>query len=163
MICWAFHHVACLWLVLLLPSARHSCLVDNGCVEEDIGAPSFTSCHDSFDCPSADESAASDCEQNSGGSCRWDLSGLLQSLRPANEKRRYFVINDVSHWLGANLETALYRQASGMRRAKSQHLNVSRLVLRLPLPNPLKSGVKLWMQMLLEQHRQAMLQLHLSD
>ena len=44
---------------------------------------------------------------------------------------------------------------------KSQNLNVSRLLLSLP--NPLKPGVKSIMEMQLEQRRQAMLQLHLSD
>ena len=34
-------------------------------------------------------------------------SGLIPGLRPANERRRYFVMNDVSHWLGTNLESAL--------------------------------------------------------
>ena len=35
--------------------------------------------------------------------------------------------------------------------------------MQLPLPNPLKSGIESSMKMLLEQRRQAMLQLHLSD
>ena len=46
---------------------------------------------------------------------------------------------------------------------KPQYLNVSPLVLQLSLPNPLKPGVKRKMKMQLEQHRQVMLQLHLSD
>ena len=58
----------------------------------------------------------------------------------------------------------LYCQTSSIRHIKSQHLIfVSHLVLELPLSNPLKSGVKLRMKMQLEQHRQALLQLHLSD
>ena len=55
------------------------------------------------------------------------------------------------------------RKISNIRHTKSQNLNDSRLVLQLPLPNPLESGVKSRMNMGLEQHRQAMLQLHLSD
>ena len=55
-----------------------------------------------------------------------------------------------------------YRKASNIRRTKSQNLNASRLILQLYLPNPLKPGVKLRIKML-EQRRQAMLQLHLSD
>ena len=35
-----------------------------------------------------------------------------------------------------------YRQISNISRTKSQHLNVSSLVLQLSLPNPLKPGVK---------------------
>ena len=46
---------------------------------------------------------------------------------------------------------------------KSQNLNFPRLVLQLFLPNPLRPGVKSIMKMLLEQRRQAMRQLHLSD
>ena len=39
-------------------------------------------------------------------------TGLILGLRPANERRRYFVptallCTDVSHWLGASLESAL--------------------------------------------------------
>ena len=56
-----------------------------------------------------------------------------------------------------------YRKISNIGRTKSQNLKYSRLVLQLPLPNPLKPGVKSRMKMWLEQCRQAMLQLHLSD
>ena len=59
--------------------------------------------------------------------------------------------------------TLNYRQFSNIRRTQSQNINVSRLVLQLSLPNPLKPGVKLKTKMLLEQRRQAMVQLHLSD
>ena len=34
-----------------------------------------------------------------------EVSGLILGLRPANERRRYFVMT--SHWLGASLESAL--------------------------------------------------------
>ena len=48
---------------------------------------------------------------------------------------------------------------------KSQQIPtlVSRLVLQLSLPNPMKPGVKSRMKMQLEQRRQAMFQLHLSN
>ena len=42
-------------------------------------------------------------------------------------------------------------------------MHVSRLDLQLSLRNLLKPGVKSRMEMLLEQRRQAMLQLHLRD
>ena len=45
---------------------------------------------------------------------------------------------------------------------KSKNLHVSRLVLQLSLPNPLKPGVTSGMKMSLEQRRQAMLQ-HLHE
>ena len=56
-----------------------------------------------------------------------------------------------------------YRKISNIRHTKFQNLNDSHLVLKSSLPNPLKPGVKLRMKMQLEQRRQAMLQLHLSD
>ena len=44
-------------------------------------------------------------------------------------------------------------QTSNIRHTKSQNLNVSRLVLQLSLPNPMKSGVKSRIKMQLEQRR----------
>ena len=61
------------------------------------------------------------------------------------------------------LEQKIYCKISNIRCTKSQHLNVSHLVLQLSLLNPLKPGVKSRMKMYLEQRRQSMLQLHLSD
>ena len=58
---------------------------------------------------------------------------------------------------------SIYRKTSCISHTKSQNLNVSHLVLQLSLPNPLKTGVKSSLMMYLEQRRQAMLQLHLSD
>ena len=55
-----------------------------------------------------------------------------------------------------------YRQTSSINRTKSQHSNVSLLVLQLSPPNQSNPSVKSRMKMQLE-HRQAMLQLHLSD
>ena len=57
----------------------------------------------------------------------------------------------------------MYRQTFDTMCNKSQNLNVSRLDLQLPLLNPLKPGIKSGMKMKLEQRRQAMLKLHLSD
>ena len=47
------------------------------------------------------------------------ISGLILSLCPANERHRYFC-NGVSHWLGTNLESALYLNPSGVGIAKFQ-------------------------------------------
>ena len=55
-----------------------------------------------------------------------------------------------------------YRRTSSISRTKFQNLNVSCIHMQLSSLNPLKLGVKLRMKMLLEQRRQAMLQLHLS-
>ena len=43
------------------------------------------------------------------------------------------------NWMRASTLLDMYRQASNTRCTKSQHLDVSRLVLNLP--NPLKPGV----------------------
>ena len=56
-----------------------------------------------------------------------------------------------------------YRQTSDRSNTKSQNLNVSRLILQLLLPNPLKPKVKSRMKIYFEQRRQAMLQLHLGE
>ena len=50
-----------------------------------------------------------------------------------------------------------------MSGTKSPNLNASRLAWQLSLSNPLKPGTKPRIKMWLEHHRQAMLQLHLSD
>ena len=54
-------------------------------------------------------------------------------------------------------ETSCYRQT------ESQNVFFYRLVSLLSSPNPLKPSVKSRMKMQLEQRRQAVLQLHLSD
>ena len=46
---------------------------------------------------------------------------------------------------------------------KSPNLDVYRLIVQLSSPNPMKLCTKSWMKMYLEQRRQAILQLHLSD
>ena len=40
------------------------------------------------------------------------------------------------------LNINIYRQISNISRTKSDYLNVSRFILQLSLPNPLKPGVK---------------------
>ena len=40
-----------------------------------------------------------------------------------------------------------YRKISNIRRTQNQNLNDSRLIMQLPLPNPLKPGVKSRMKM----------------
>ena len=55
------------------------------------------------------------------------------------------------------------RQLCNIIRTKYLNLNVTRLVQQLYLPNLSKPCIKLRMKMKLEQRRQAMLQLHLSD
>ena len=55
-----------------------------------------------------------------------------------------------------------YHKTSSISRTKFQNLNVSCILMQLSSLNSLKPGVKLIMKMLLEQRRQAMLQLHLG-
>ena len=62
-----------------------------------------------------------------------------------------------------NYRDYIYRLLSNIKRIKSQNLNVSRLVLQLSLCITWKPGVESRMKMELEQRRQAMLQLYLSD
>ena len=56
-----------------------------------------------------------------------------------------------------------YRQTSNVKRTTSQHSNVSRFVTQLSLPDTLKPSVRSIINMQMEQHRQAMLQLHLNE
>ena len=56
-----------------------------------------------------------------------------------------------------------YRQSSNISLTISHNVSVSRLVLPLSLPNPLKPGVKSRMNMDLVQRLSALLQLLLSD
>ena len=57
----------------------------------------------------------------------------------------------------------IYHEIFNTKRTTSQNLNVSRLALQMSFPNPLKQGAKSIKKMLLEQRRQAMLQLHLNN
>ena len=49
--------------------------------------------------------------------------------------------------LGPHFTNTVYRKISNIRRTESPNLNVSRLVLQLSLPNPMKPGVKSRMKM----------------
>ena len=53
----------------------------------------------------------------------------------------------LSWCLPQDITMAHYRQVSNISHTKSQHINGSRLVLQLSLPNPLKPGVKSRMKM----------------
>ena len=47
----------------------------------------------------------------------------------------------------SDLWESMYRKISNIRSTKSPNLNVSRLVVQLSLPNPMKPGVKSRMKM----------------
>ena len=68
---------------------------------------------------------------------------------------------ELNHTLSPTLEK--YREISNISRTKSPYFNNSRPILQLSLLHPLKPRVKSRMNMLLEQRRQAVFQLHLSD
>ena len=54
----------------------------------------------------------------------------------------YMRHQDSMGWVVINkYDNEIYRQTSNVSRAKSQNLNISRLVFQLSLPNPLKPGV----------------------
>ena len=75
----------------------------------------------------------------------------------------YFVLVGLLLQCVALFQSGNYCQLSNIRRSKSPNLNISRLVLQLSLPNPLKPCVKSRMKMSWSSRRQAMLHLHLND
>ena len=92
----------------------------------------------------------------------WELIEIQHAIL----NRINIILANVLAMPGARASAGLiltYHQVSNIRCTKSQHLKDSRSVLRMSLPNPLKPDVKSRMKMYLEQRRQAMLQLHLSD
>ena len=90
---------------------------------------------------------------------------VLRSQNYGNEtfSKSWFEILGIVWMLCISVLWKMHCQASSISRTKSQSLNVSCLVLQLSFPNPTKPVVKSRMKMQLEQRRQAMLQLHLSD
>ena len=92
-----------------------------------------------------------------------DNESKIKTLNSAWPGKRVTCWNEISARIGEQIQQMKYCKISNIWCTKSQNLNDSRLVLQLPLPNPLKPGVKSRMKMWLEQRRQAMLQLHLSD
>ena len=74
----------------------------------------------------------------------------------------FFTIRLFSLW-SSSWGHSWYHKVSNIRHTESQNWNVSRLSLQLSLRNILKPSVKLRMKMWLDQRRQVMLQLHLSD
>ena len=61
--------------------------------------------------------------------------------------QRNYMIASGEAWFVHKSRENTYRQFSNISRAQSQSINVSRLVLQLSLPNPLKPGVELRMKM----------------
>ena len=62
-------------------------------------------------------------------------------------KNTWNAIDSYPHFINILQTVNNYRKVSNIRRTKSQNLNASSLTLLLPLPNPLKPGVKLRMKM----------------
>ena len=89
----------------------------------------------------------------------WFGDELMLTQISDNLKR----LASVHAWKRQSITYRGNRQISDISHTKSQTLNVSCLVLQLSLSDPLKPGIKSRMKMYLEQRRQAMLQLHLSD
>ena len=85
------------------------------------------------------------------------LSHLLWIM--ARRQSWFNVFTDVVMCLQRNK----YCKTSSINRTKSPKPHGSRLVLQLSLLDPLTSEAESRMKMLLEKHRQAMLQLRLSD
>ena len=90
---------------------------------------------------------------NSDAQCGYYVQLLLQwHGHPFQQKR--FVTGIPSH---------IYHRISNIRRTEFEKLSVPRFVMQLYLPNSLILCAGSRVKMLLEQRRQAMLQLHLSD
>ena len=51
------------------------------------------------------------------------------------------------YMVASNEDKSSYRKISNIKRTKSPNLNVSRPVMQLSLPNPMKPGVKSRMKM----------------
>ena len=62
-------------------------------------------------------------------------------------KKWWYNHNKTKHDKTMSISNWIYRKISNIRRTKSPNLNVSRLVVQLSLPNPLKPDVKLRMKM----------------
>ena len=73
--------------------------------------------------------------------------------------RDIHIVYDIKQFLGHDtainqiygyqnwVQESTYCKISNIRRTQNQNLNVSRLIMQLPLPNPLKPGVKSRMKM----------------
>ena len=72
------------------------------------------------------------------------------SLSLSPPRRRTVIKKRFKNWGSPTRASRIendYRKISNIRRTKSPNLNVSRLVLQLPLPNPMKLGFKSRMKM----------------
>ena len=105
----------------------------------------------SYDCPNARQSINKCC-------CLYSPTGL----KIKRSQRTLFSYN-LRHQYKIMIRTTIYREMSNIKSTKIQEVHVFHLILELSLWNLLKRGVKLRMQMELEQRRQPMLQLHLND
>ena len=80
----------------------------------------------------------------------WKIKGMIAAWNSIVDSLRIFAK------IYTEFRYEYCRQTFNISRTKSQNSNVSRLVLLLSLPNPLKQGVKSRMKMYLGQHRHAM-------
>ena len=86
--------------------------------------------------------------QDCGPAAAVDTSGKLNLVATALTQRNSFFRGGCQMKpLSCEIAKQYYRKISNIRRTKSPNLNVSRLVLPLYLPNPVKLGVKLRMKM----------------
>ena len=92
----------------------------------------------------------------------WQYMAQMKKINMLCKCRRYSSKNS-SQISVKTAENYQYHKIFNISRTKSKNLSDCRLVLQLPLANPLKPGVELRMKMSLKQRWQAMLQLHLSD
>ena len=101
-------------------------------------------------------------------SCVWKLDYIIENTatsprgQQVKSTTNYNQVTVCCHQMISH-SLSQYCKTSNIRGTKSQILNDSHLVLQLFLPNPFQPGIKSKMKLQLEQRRQAMLQLHLSD
>ena len=74
------------------------------------------------------------------------LTWLRQNDAVLTLYRHYYYVL-MENWSKNNIFECKYRKISNIKRTKSPNLDVSRLVLQLSLPNPMKPGVKSRMKM----------------
>ena len=69
---------------------------------------------------------------------------IAQSLQIVckDDGRQNIFVSSTPPWHKTAYRNSIYSQTSNISRTKSQHLNISRLVLQLSLSNPFKPGVK---------------------
>ena len=138
-----------------MPRTRSTALIGKWCFSRSLGSiPSFSNCAVTFRIHSTLRNDTMEADSNNTllplGVCINFPSMLLILVAVARHifsmtspSHHSFIRNAAKETWSKMYQTRYYvPQTSNMKRTESKHLNDSRLVLQLPLPDPLKSGVK---------------------